>query len=110
MGRGTHLPTGLSQKLHSLSGDPKPLLGPGTLSVPGHHRALQHLSLPTCFHPFRTPGSTKRTLRCSVHSLVGPEVMIPLLSNSERLARLWPRECFIHRKLKDGPKQRLMLT
>ena len=62
--QGTRLPTGLSWECHSLSGDLKLLLGPRTLSFPGHHRALQHSSLSTRLQQSRTPGNSKCILRC----------------------------------------------
>ena len=82
---------------------------PGT-KCPRDQRAKKHSTLDlerTRLMALLTWESAKITQRYLIHSQVILRDLILLMLNSERWVGLWPRECSIHQKLKDGLPRRL---
>ena len=95
----------------TLKGDPQAPQDPQkTLSL-WSQGAHKHSSLNMTYSKqLRTPISTKLIRWFTLLSLVIPGDVILLTLNSRRWAGLWPRECSIHRRLKDDLSGKLMLS
>ena len=98
--RARILPWGTSLIRH-LSGDPFVLQVQRAIA-PGLRRTLRHSGMLIHLQIFRTPESTKCILMCSMHLLDGPEVTIQTTLSLVFQVWLWPKECYIHQRLRDS--------
>ena len=85
----------------NLSGDPFVLQVQRAIA-PGLWRTLRYSSKLILLQTFRTPESINCILRCLMHLLDDPEVTTQTTLSLEVQAWLWPKECYIHQRLRDG--------